>query len=72
MLVGALCGLLFLIAGGTAYAGRGRSIVLKGFPTPVLFSVWPGAAPVAWSSSCPASCRRPGTPSLERCSRFPE
>ena len=37
MLVGALCGLLFLVAGGLAYAGRGRLIVLKGFPTPVLF-----------------------------------
>ena len=45
MLVGALCGLLFLVAGGLAYAGRGRSIVLKGFPTPVLFFglAWFGA-----------------------------
>ena len=45
MLVGALCGLLFLVAGGLAYAGRGRSIVLKGFPTPVLFFglAWAGA-----------------------------
>jgi hypothetical protein len=45
MLVGALCGLLFLVAGGLAYAGRGRSIVLKGFPTPVLFFglAWLGA-----------------------------
>jgi hypothetical protein len=45
MLVGALCALLFLVAGGLAYAGRGRSIVLKCFPTPVLFFglAWLGA-----------------------------
>ena len=45
MLVGALCALLFLVAGGLAYAGRGRSIVLKGFPTPALFFglAWLGA-----------------------------
>jgi hypothetical protein len=45
MLVGALCALLFVVAGGLAYAGRGRSIVLKGFPTPVLFFglAWAGA-----------------------------
>ena len=45
MLVGALCSLLFLVAGGLAYAGWGRSIVLKGFPTPVLFFglAWSGA-----------------------------
>ena len=45
MLVGALCSLPFLVAGGLAYAGWGRSIVLKGFPTPVLFFglAWFGA-----------------------------
>ena len=69
MLVGALCGLIFLVAGGLAYAGRGRSIVLKGFPRPCCSSAWPGSAPGAWSSPSRASCRRPGTLSSERCSR---
>ena len=49
MLVAALGALLLLVAGGLAYAGRGRSIVLKGFPTPVLFFglAWPGSVPGA-------------------------
>jgi hypothetical protein len=69
MLVGALCALLFLVAGGLAYAGRGRSIVLKGFPTPVLFFglAWLGAGGLIVPSR--ASCRRPVTLSSGLCWR---
>ena len=70
MLVGALCGLLFLVAGGLAYAGRGRSIVLKGFPTPVLFFglAWCGAGGLVVIAVQPAVAGR-APRRWERCSR---